>query len=115
LGPFGTGVRGYVGSSCSHHSARAGPCQCRLPHSASSLRCWAAGAADLHPELPDRPLLPVLIDLQALSELDGGAVENNEASHESTNIIMPWLSVTRAADAVEFYRVAFGATTGRSC
>ena len=26
--------------------------------------------------------------------------------------IMPWLSVSRAADAVSFYRVAFGATTG---
>lgn len=26
--------------------------------------------------------------------------------------IMPWLSVTKAADAVSFYRTAFGATTG---
>lgn len=45
-------------------------------------------------------------------------MENSETSdsdepvtHEPVTI-MPWLSVTDAAEAVGFYRVAFGATTG---
>ena len=45
-------------------------------------------------------------------------MENSQTSHADKPAthdpitIMPWLSVTKAADAVNFYRTAFGATTG---